>query len=348
MSGIDGAGDVRAMPRPPKAATIYDVARAAGVSHQTVSRYLKGHAGIRPETRERVEAALRDLDYRPNMTARSLATSRSHRVGALTHEMAQVGPSKIAQGAAAGAREAGYLLDIVTLDVADRREIDAAITLVSLQEIAGILALASTDEMASAFGQADFRVPAYIQAEEDDATGGHPSSLNARGYTALVDHLVGLGHRRFCHIAGPPRWVAARNRALAYERALAAHGLRSLGTEVGEWSPASGYAAALRIPAELGVTAVLASNDQMALGVMLALEQRGFRVPEDISVTGFDDIPEAAFFRPPLSTVRLDFDLLGRAAFYRLLGMIEGPSAPPAPLLTADLIVRDSTGPAAD
>ena len=124
---------------PQKSPTIYDVARVAGVSHQTVSRHLRGLDGIRPATRDRVTRALETLDYRPNLTARNLATSRSHRVGALTHEIGQVGHSKILQGASAGAREAGYLLDIVSLDVEDPAAVQQALNLITQQDIAGLL-----------------------------------------------------------------------------------------------------------------------------------------------------------------------------------------------------------------
>jgi DNA-binding LacI/PurR family transcriptional regulator len=348
VSDAKGAGSaaVPSSSRAQKPATIYDVARLAGVSHQTVSRHLKGFAGIRPETRERVERALVTLGYRPNMTARMLATNRSHRVGALTHEIAQVGPSKILQGASAGAREAGYLLDIVSLDVEDPESVQEALTLITQQDIAGVLAFSSTDVMTEAFATTDFLVPTLIEAEDDDAVGGHATSLNFRGLRALVDHLVSLGHRRFFHIAGPPGWVSARNRELSYERALAAHGLTSLGTAHGDWSSASGFAAAERIPESLGVTALVVSNDQMALGAMLSLERRGIEIPQDVSVVGFDDIPEAAFFLPPLTTVQLDFDTQGRAAFHRLLRLIEVPSAPPPPAPAVELIVRESTSPA--
>ncbi|MGC5172630.1 LacI family DNA-binding transcriptional regulator [Micromonospora sp. DT81.3] len=348
MGEYESADAVRAASGTPssKPATIYDVARLAGVSHQTVSRHLRGFPGIRPETRERVARALQVLDYRPNMTARTLATSRSHRVGALTQEIGQVGPSKIVEGASAGAREAGYLLDIVTLDVEDPEAVQEALVLIMQQDIAGLLAFTSTDVMTRAFDDASIRVPTLIEAEDDDAIGGHPATRNFVGLRLVVDHLVSLGHRRFFHIAGPLGWVSARNRELSYERALAAHGITSLGTAHGDWSAESGFRAAERLPAHLGATALVVANDQMALGAMLALERRGLHVPGDVSVTGFDDIPEAGYYRPPLTTVRLDFDLQGRAAFRRLLRLIEGPSVQPAPLATAEFILRESTGPA--
>lgn len=333
MGGGSGA-------RPP---TIYDVAEVAGVSHQTVSRFLKGE-GVRPRNREQVIHAIAELGYRPNFAARALATSRSQRIAVLTQEMGEIGPGRILQGATLEAREAGYLLDIMPLDVSDRSAIDEAIRQANAQAIAGILALVSTDEMIDAFDRTDFRVPAFIGAEEDDARGEHPAQRNARGMDLVVDHLADLGHRRFFHIAGPRRWVAARNRELAFEHALAKVGLVSAGVAYGDWSAASGYDVASEIPRNLGITAVVAANDQMALGAILALSRRGLAVPQDVSVTGFDDIPESAFITPPLTTVRLDFEEQGRDAFRRLASLIEDRPMSVA-AMSAELVLRASTGP---
>ena len=134
-----------------KPATIYDVAKLAGVSHQTVSRFIKGYQGIRPATRDKVVSALDQLGYRPNLTARSLKSGRSHRIAALTHEINQIGPSRIVQGASMAARQAGYLLDIIALDMGDPAAIQEALDLAAQLDVAGVLALASTDEMAEAF-----------------------------------------------------------------------------------------------------------------------------------------------------------------------------------------------------
>lgn len=325
-------------------ATIYDVAAAAGVSHQTVSRFLRGFEGIRPQTKQRVVDALEKLNYRPNLSARSLTTGESHRIGALTHEIAHFGPSKVLQGASAAAREAGYLLDIVTLDVSDRASIEEALALVMQHDLAGVLALASTDEMREAFERTEFRVPSYIGAEEDDALSGRPSQLTTVGFPALIEHLASLGHRRFLHIAGPTTFPAARNRARAYETVIAEQGLQSEGIVFGDWSARSGYEAISRMTADLRATAVVAANDQMALGAILALSESGFSVPEDISVTGVDDIPEAAFFMPPLTTIRVDFAAQGRAAVHELLGQINHTNHVQGDVLASELISRRSTG----
>ncbi|MET0297357.1 MAG: LacI family DNA-binding transcriptional regulator [Microbacterium sp.] len=328
---------------PGKPATIYDVAKLAGVSHQTVSRHLRGLAGIRPETRERVVRALEQLDYRPNLTARNLATSRSHRVGVLTHEIGEVGPSRILQGAGAGARDAGYLLDIVSLEGDDPAAAQEALSLIARQDIAGLLVFTSTDAMTRALRETPVRVPTIIEVEDDDAVADHPETWNYRGLRVAVDHLVSLGHRRFFHIAGPPGWVSARNRILSYERALASHGLASLGSTSGDWSAASGYRAAQTVPFDAGVTAIVVANDQMALGTLRALTERGIRVPEDVSITGFDDTPESAFYSPPLTTVHGDFDLQGRAVFARLLRLIESGVPDESVRAPARLVLRGST-----
>ena len=325
-------------------ATIYDVARAAGVSHQTVSRLLKGYAGIRPETRDRVDEAIRELGYRPNLTARSLTTGRSHRIAALTHEITQVGPSNILEGANMAAREAGYLLDVITLDVHDSAAIRESIDLALQLDVAGVLALASTDEVTKAVEDATFRVPVYLATDHDKLP--TDSTPAGSGLVSVLRHLADLGHRDVVHIAGPPTWVGARNRIREYEDAVAELGLRSQGVIHGDWSARSGYQAIASLPKELPATAFVAANDQTALGVILALNERGHRVPDDVSVTGVDDTPEAAYFSPPLTTLRLDFATGGRDVVEQLLARIDGVAPPPLPPRRSELIVRRSTGPA--
>ena len=341
-SNLSGRETVAVARRPP---TIYDVAKLAGVSHQTVSRYLKGGDRMGPDIRERVMQALKLLDYKPNSAARALATKQSHRIGALTHEVHQVGPSKVLLAAIAAARSAGYLLDVVDLNPNDSTAIRDALALLTAQDCAGILALAATDEMVTAFKHIDLGLPVFIAAEPDDAltSGTHP---HAQGVAALVAHLAELGHTHFMHVAGPPTYSSARNRALAYQAAVRRLGLRSLGTIAGDWTAAAGYAAGQHISVDDGVTAVIVANDQMALGVIRALFERGFRVPDEVSVTGMDDLPESAYFRPPLTTLRLDFASEGEDAFRQMLTRIDGVERAPVRPQPAELVVRASTGPA--
>lgn len=327
--------------RTAKAATIYDVAAAAGVSHQTVSRYLAGFPGIRPATKERVEQALDALAYRPNLSARGLKLGRSYIIAALTHELDQVGPARVAEGATAAAREAGYVLDLVSLDVHNPRAIEETLQVLSQQTLAGVLALSSTDEMNRVFAGADFAVPLHVHSESDDAVG-----VRATGIPAVIAHLADLGHRRVVHIAGSANWPASRNRSRAVADAAAAHGIDVVAELRGDWSAASAHAALASLEELPPASAYVASNDQMALGTILALKERGLRVPDDVSVTGVDDIPEAAFFDPPLTTLRVDFAARGRqivAAMLEKIGRADrrGPVAVDVPSLQ----VRRSTAP---
>ncbi len=201
----------------------------------------------------------------------------------------------------------------------------------------------STDEVTNAVETTTFRVPLYLATGHDKL----PTDVTpaASGLFAVLRHLADLGHRDVVHIAGPPGWVGARNRTREYEAAVVGLGLSSRGVIHGDWSARSGYEAIASLPDELPATAFVAANDQTALGVILALTERGHRVPEDVSVTGVDDTPEAAYFSPPLTTLRLDFTAQGRDAVQQLLALIDGEAPPPLPSRLPELIVRRSTGP---
>lgn len=327
-----------------RAATIYDVARLAGVSHQTVSRFLTGTGGIRPGNRVRVEDALRTLNYRTNNTARSLATRRTHRLGALVYELSGTGPGKTMQGASDAARRAGYSLDIISLDPQNDASLGEALEVLSNRDLEGILATAPTDAIDTALSELNVSVPIFVDRGPVASPG---EAQPTTGPYAAMAHLIELGHRRIAHLAGPERWTSARLRADAYREAVTSAGLAELPVVAGDWSARSGYAAAPELFATPDVTAVFAANDRMALGLMLWLHDNGRRIPQDVSVVGFDDVAEAEFFHPPLTTIRQDFDAMGRAAANTLIAMIEHPGREveisyPVP----ELVVRTSTGPA--
>ncbi|HWD63153.1 MAG TPA: LacI family DNA-binding transcriptional regulator, partial [Humibacter sp.] len=328
-----------------KPPTIYDVARAAGVSHQTVSRLLKGDQGIKPANRERVLRALDELRYRPNMAARSLATSRSHRVAALTQEIGLVGPGQIAQAAAIEARQRGYVLDMITLDIEDGANVEEAIRLANQQDVAGILALASTDELAAAFRNTEFHVPFFIASDEDQLDDGDDPEGVSQALDQLAAHLKAFGHVDILHVAGPLTRAAGRNRERFVRKALADNGLALTDIIDGDWSARSGYQAVRSALQSFSFTAVIAANDQMAIGAIRALHEAGFDVPGDVSVTGVDDIPESAFVTPQLTTIHLNFETLGRNAFCGLLAEITGNPIEPL-YQPAELVIRESTGPA--
>jgi DNA-binding LacI/PurR family transcriptional regulator len=344
---VDESPKVWRAPATIKRATIYDVARAAEVSHQTVSRFLSGFAGIRPETRTRVERALSELNYRPNMTARSLKASTSHRIGALAYDLYEVGPNKIVQAESQAARDAGYVLDIVSLDPFKEDEFGAAIDLLNQNDFAGILANAPTDQLRRVLEQTQFSVPLFLDNEpEEFENESQVEGSSATGTRMVVEHLVALGHRRILHLTGPQQWVVARNRGWAYRSCMQNHKLvpeELVGTS---WSAAEGFRAMQGFDLDPGITAIVADNDQLALGVLRSLSERGVRVPADVSVVGFDDIPEAEFFIPPLTTIRQDYEKIGRRAVQSLLGMFGAATEAVDPNTTAvSLVVRASSGP---
>lgn len=324
-------------------ASIYDVAKRAGVSHQTVTRVLRGFEGIRPETRRRVETALAELEYTPNPVARALATNRSHRIGALVYELLQLGPGETIQGAANAARDAGYVLDIVAVDPFDDASVEQAFTALRQQDLAGILAFAPMDLLADRLNEARFRVPVLIEDDTAVYKGTGRDNISRQGMDLLVGHLAALGHREIAHVSGPLSWAESRNRRSAFKRSLRVRGLEAAAIVEGAWTAESGYRAARVLDLD-AATAVVAANDQTALGVLRGLAERGVSVPGDVSVTGFDDMPESAYFAPPLTTIRPDYAGRGRAFTARMLAELDVGHVDTEPPRPVELITRESTG----
>lgn len=310
-----------------RAPTIYDVAKHAGVSHQTVSRLLKGQT-ISPAFKVRVDQALAELNYRPNLAARSLATRSSNRIAALMYEMGELGPTRIMHSASTAARKAGYVLDIVHLDPLDSSSLAEAIAILNQLDVAGILAFAPNDRTRAQLTSTKFRVPIYFEAENDDDDDSRQTerpNFNAIGADLAMNHLIDLGHHSIAHISGPLDWPAARLRARSYRRAAAAHGLTDLPVLEGNWSAESGYRRTIELlDLDLPVTAIFAANDQMALGTLYALAERGVSVPKEVSVVGMDDTAEARFYSPALTTVPMYFEKQGQYALEAVLARIHG------------------------
>ncbi|MGI5240177.1 LacI family DNA-binding transcriptional regulator [Dactylosporangium sp. CA-139066] len=336
-----------------RAAVITDVARLAGVSHQTVSRVLNDHPNVSDGTRERVLDAIRQLDYRRNAMARGLAGRRSHVVGVVTLATILYGPAATLRGIERAALAEGYGVSISTLERIDHNGVLLALGALVDQSVAGVVVIAPQGAVA----QALHSLPAGMAAVavEADMDGAIPtiSVDQTAGARIAVEHLIQLSHREVWHLAGPPDWLETQGRIQGWRAALEDAGLRAPDVMTGDWSARSGYAAGLELAARGDVTAVFAGNDQMALGVLRAFRERGIRVPEDVSVVGFDDIPEATYLCPPLTTVRQDFDEIGRRCIATLLRLIEAdsPEPPhrpePPPAVAPTLIIRSSTAAAA-
>jgi DNA-binding LacI/PurR family transcriptional regulator len=332
---------VERMPEPgrARAASVFDVAKAAGVSHQTVSRVLNDHPSVRPGTRQKVLDAMSALSYRPNLAARALVTSRSRIIGILSTAGAEWGPASSIAGVEAAARSRGYSVNIANADGADQGSIDAAVEHLLALSVEGLVIVAPQPQVLATLAKHSFSVP-FVTLQTlgtvDDADAALDQHLGARLATA---HLAELGHIRIGHLAGPSDWIDATSRLAGFRAELAARGLPAGAVAAGDWSADSGYAAAASL-LEQRVTAVFASNDQMALGLLHAAQDAGLAVPAQLSVVGFDDNPESRHYLPPLTTVRQDFAEAGRRALALLLDGGEG-----APSVVPALVVRASTAP---
>ncbi|MEH1016169.1 LacI family DNA-binding transcriptional regulator [Micromonospora sp. CPCC 206060] len=325
-----------------------DVAQLAGVSHQTVSRVLNNHPSVRQETRERVLRAVHQLNYRPNALARGLAGRRSRVIGVVSFDTILYGPAATLLGIERAARAAGYGINIVTLEQLDRAGVITAINALAEQSVAGVVLIAPMMTAAVAVHSLPTGVPAVVV--ESGSAGELPtiSVDQVTGARLAVEHLLDLGHETVWHVAGPPDWLEARDRVDGWRLALENAGRQVPPVIVGDWSPRAGYEIGRSLVDRADVTAVFCANDHQALGLLRALHQHGVRVPEDISVVGFDDIPEAGYLSPPLTTVRQDFDEVGRRCVAALLELFDadGPDRRRTyPQVEPTLVVRDSSGP---
>jgi DNA-binding LacI/PurR family transcriptional regulator len=328
-----------------RAANIFDVARLAGVSHQTVSRVLNDLPNVRPATRLRVEDAIKQLRYRPSTAARSLVTRRSRTIGLITTGSFDYGPSGTLLGFNEAARRERYLVSISSMLEADAASMRSSVDLLLGQNVEAIVLIAAHRGALEAIQNIDLGVP-LVAVESSGRVGFHSVSIDQfRGAYEATAHLIGLGHTSIAHLAGPDDSMDATERVRGWRAALSAHGLVAREPLVGDWTPGSGYTLGERLATERGFTAVFAANDQMALGVMHAFAAAGIRIPEDVSIVGFDDIPEAEHFTPPLTTVRQDFADLGRAVMAALLELLSDGVGDGTPALHPEptLVVRGST-----
>lgn len=325
--------------------TLYDVASVAGVSHQTVSRYIKGGSALRPATAERVAKALAELHYTPNLAARALRSGEPDKIFVVVPEHSIHVPPKMISGARAAAQAHGYRVETVILDRHPEAADSQFRRLLSGGDVAGVLSFAPSPRSVS--DPLVSQPPLVVAGDDDDVLPARGTLADGSPIGAIVRHLASLGHSDFFHVAGPYDWTAARRRAAAYSEAIIEVGVTSHGIESGDWTLGSGYAAGKRIAALEQVTAVVAANDQMAIGVIRALHDSGFKVPEDISVVGWDDMEESSFLVPSLSTVRMDQAAVGARSMMGLIRQTRNPpKAPLAAALDTQIIRRESIAPA--
>ena len=349
-SGNGSAETSTAPPDRSPATSIWQVARAAGVSHQTVSRVINGKPHVRPATRALVLATIEELGFTPNRAAQALAGGPVRAVTVLTAETAAYGYAAALRGIEEAARNAGFTVGISVL------EPDAAMSQQDVTERlgAGRAAIVIAFE-AAAVRALDALPPDYpvVGMVERPAAGHVPDGRpqlwidDREAASRATRHLLGLGHQTVHHLSIPSSTQKLSQRTQGWQDALTAAGRPVPPQHAGGWTPRSGDLAARALVADRSVTAILAGNDDLALGVLRAAREAGRDVPGDLSVIGFDDAPQSAYLAPALTTVRLDFEGLGRAGFGMLHNLLDPRSAPPpATWEEPELILRESSGPA--
>jgi LacI family transcriptional regulator len=337
-----------------------DVARCAGVSLKTVSRVVNDEPNVRPELRERVLAAVRDLGYRPNAAARALAARRSRIIGAVTPGTAHFGPTSQLFGLERAAWEAGYSVVVSSTFEATPAELVRALRELVDHGVDGIV-LAAPVHLAPLEADGLLQQVPVVALDRLAGNLDLPTVVPDQrgGARAATEHLLGLGHETVWHVSGPMSWTPARERADGWRAALEDAGAKVPEPLEGDWTPALGYAAGRELVARGDVTAVFAANDQMAMGVMRAFYEAGRQIPGEISIVGFDDIPEAEHLLIPLTTVRQDFGATGRRAVAELLSRlapdVASDTVPDAGLasdhdvvIPVELVVRASTAATGD
>jgi DNA-binding LacI/PurR family transcriptional regulator len=334
-----------------KTITINDVAARAGVSRQTVSRVLNGEDLVAERTRARVLTVIQELGYRPSAVARSLVSQRTYTLGLLTADFSDYTHARIIEGAEAEAREHGYLIFVSGAEHNPDGEPLHCSPLLSQRQAEGLLIVyhGSDRDSHQIFKDIPHDLPTvtigYARSREHIVTVG---IANYQGAYQATQHLLGLGYRRIAHITGPMQMYASQERRHGYIAALQAAGVTPDDAWVacGDWSSRSGYRATLTLlERDLGFTAMFVQNDRMAMGALQAIRERTLRIPQDVAVVGFDNIPSTPYFDPPLTTVHQPSYELGRTGARLLLELINGKPPPSTPIrLETHLVIRCSCG----
>ncbi len=322
-----------------------DVARLAGVSQQTVSRVVNGKTNVTPEVRERVERAIQQLRYHPNVAARALAGNRAMNVGVVALGMPLHANTAMLYGITEEDWDHGYGTSVITIEKVSGPRLREAVQHHLAAGVAGIVLLTSLAAAEEAIGDLKTSVPVVLFGPEGDDRPGVLSLDEASGGALATRHLLELGHDTVWYISGRSDWTTDRGRREGWSNELRRAGRVVPPVLPSDWTAASGYEAGLRIAADPSITAVFASNDDVALGACKALADRGVRVPEDVSIVGFNDVPFAEYFRPGLTTVRLDFFEVGRVCAREVIANIAGERRTDRALPEHSLVVRASTAP---
>ena len=312
-----------------KRVTIKDVAQAAGVSTQTVSRVMNKFSYVSKETRQRVEEVVKQLSYNPSAIARSLSQQRSYTLGVVTFGLKYIGPSRTINGMADKADELGYMLLMKEIDNFNTNSIDEVIDSLLARQVDGILWMApeiGDNHCWVEEQKIKITVPVLFLAMQPRDNVSSVSTDNFQGAVIAVQHLLDCGRKKIGHISGPLNWWEANERKRGWRETLNTANLDTSEYRCaeGNWSSASGEQAFIQLKATFpDIDAVFVANDQMALGVLREAICRGIHVPQQLAVIGFDNIPESAYFYPALTTIYQDLQLLGEQAVQNIVEMIQ-------------------------
>jgi DNA-binding LacI/PurR family transcriptional regulator len=323
-----------------------DVAREAGVSGQTVSRVVNGRLNVDGATRERVLEAMRRVGYRPNSAARALRNGQFRSIGVIMSALSTFGNSRTLDAIASAAVARGYSITLMPVGQPTQGEVTGAFSKLNESAVDGVVILIEQYEL----DQSEIELPDGLPVVVIDSNPRTDHTMvnidQAQGAELATTHLLELGHDTVWHIAGPPHSYAAESRERAWRATLRRRGRTVPPVATGDWSAESGYAQGAALCRNPAVTAVFAANDQMALGLMRALYEHRRAVPGDVSVVGFDDMAESAYFWPPLTTIRQVFAEMGRRAVDTLLTEIaSGERTVTSIIVPTELVARSSTAP---
>lgn len=328
-----------------KKISVADVALHAGVSMQTVSRVARNLASVQPTTRDRVRAAMAELGYSPNRAARALRSGHFRTIGVIMFTLSSYGNSRTLEAIAEAAAEEGYTITLLPVHQRTEGGLSGAFERLSEQAVDGIIVVIEADIRAEHDLGLPLDVPVILIDSSGDSTRPRIDTDQAQGARLAVDHLLSLGHDTVWYVTGPELSYSARRRQEAWRACLSDAG-RSVPTPfAGDWTTESGYRAGLEIASQPDITAVFASNDAMALGLLRACHELGRGVPSSLSLVGFDDMLGSDSFWPPLTTIRQDFASIGRLAIAVMLREMKNLHPALNTIVPTELVVRQSTGP---
>lgn len=323
-----------------------DVAKLAGVSSQTVSRVSNGSPDVVPGTRQQVIAAMDQLGYRPNSAARALKRGSFRTIGVILFSLSSFGNVRTLEAIALHAAKEDFAITLIPVTAPTQAGVQGAFSRMGELAVDAVIAIMEVQLLDAA----TVTVPPGVKVVVVDSNAGANYSVvdtdQADGTHQAVEHLLGLGHETVWHVAGPEESFASERRQRAWRDTLLAQGRTVPPIVRGDWSAGSGYEAGLWLAEQQDCTAVFTANDHMALGVLRAFREKGISVPGDVSLVGFDDVPEASSYTPPLTTVHQDFTEVGHRCVDNVLHQIRSNTAEPGMVLVPTrLIVRESTAP---